>query len=208
MTADWTNRWQGKWKRDDSSAGELYGPEGHRQVADHICDLAGICPRHSVIDIGCGTGHVLANLAASEKVGIDIYPIAAHPERAAFFRENKIRYQQGIATDLPNICSNSFDFAIMHGVSQFLDESEMELCIYEMERVSRLGVVILDIVHREKEGRHTALRKAMPDRTTLPPQLSHRPETFMAHGYCVADVKLELTIGWQNKFDAWKVAVK
>lgn len=208
MTSHWTQLWRDKWTRDDKSAGERYGEHGHKQVADHIVKLGYIMSCHSVLDVGCGTGHVLANIRAAEKVGLDIYPLESHPDRAEFFRTAGIEYHQGEATDLSRWKDSRFDFAIMHGVSQFLSEEEMDRCLREMERVSQFAVIVLDIVHRSKVEQHTALRKAMKDRETLPPQLSHRPEAFMDRGYTVANVGLELTIGWENKFDAWKVAVK
>lgn len=208
MTTDWLDLWQGKWTRDDKSAGERYDSRGHRQVADHIAKLGYIMSCHSIVDVGCGTGHVLSCIKAAEKVGLDIYPLDKHPDRAEFFRAAGISYVQGVATDLSRFPDARFDFAIMHGVTQFLNDDELQIALREMERVSQFAVIVLDTVHRSKVDQHTALRKAMKDRETLPPQLSHRPEAFMDRGYTVANVGLELTIGWENKFDAWKVAVK
>lgn len=74
-------------------------------------------PGSSVLEIGCGTGDLLAALAPSRGIGIDISPKAVEIARA---KHPGLSFLAGDAEDLP--ISESFDYVILSDLIGYLDD--------------------------------------------------------------------------------------
>src|ERR1700722_5638393 len=89
----------------------------HRQIADRTADLAlAVAPRpQRVLDVGCGTGSLLRELAgrcpqAVELVGVDPAGGMIAAARAAT-DDNRLRWVEGTAEELP-LPERSFDLVV------------------------------------------------------------------------------------------------
>ncbi len=79
----------------------------HHEIADRTAELALACvpAPHRVLDVGCGTGYLLRQLAvrvpeAAELTGIDAAPSMIEVA-AALTADDRVRYRTGVAEQLP-----------------------------------------------------------------------------------------------------------
>jgi ubiquinone/menaquinone biosynthesis C-methylase UbiE len=109
----------------------------------------------SVLDVGCGSGELLRMIAefadSSDRratlVGIDLNPISSsttHTESADFHAISSV---QGDAFQLP-FANGAFDYAISSLFFHHLTDEQIPIVLKEMSRVSRRGVVVIDL-HRD-----------------------------------------------------------
>jgi len=128
-----------------------------------------VLPRQSILDVGCGNGQLLASLAPSRGVGIDVTPAALEQARAAF--KNLTFEQIAVEEILPDRLGR-FDYVILSGVLQQLydlhtalnaiskvchRQTRLILCTY-----SRLWHPVISLA--EKLG----LKSRVPDESWLP----------------------------------------
>ena len=79
----------------------------HHEIADRTAEVALACvpAPHRVLDVGCGTGYLLRQLAvrvpeAAELTGIDAAPSMIEVA-AALTADDRVRYRTGVAEQLP-----------------------------------------------------------------------------------------------------------
>jgi SAM-dependent methyltransferase len=110
-----------------------------RVLAEKFLDFAGINDGERVLDVGCGTGALVASLAArtlrSEIVGID--PIAPFLDRARrHIADSRVRFDLGDALTL-SYPTASFDRCLSLLVIMFIRDAGR--AVDEMRRVTRPG---------------------------------------------------------------------
>lgn len=109
----------------------------------------------SVLDVGCGSGELLRIIAefASRKdriaklTGIDLSPISSSVTKSESREFPEIESVQGDALRLP-FADQSFDYSISSLFFHHLKDDEIVEVLREMSRVSRRGIVIIDL-HRD-----------------------------------------------------------
>jgi ubiquinone/menaquinone biosynthesis C-methylase UbiE len=89
----------------------------HHDIADRTAELAlSRCPApRRILDVGCGTGYLLRQLAArvpaaAELAGIDAAPVMIETARAAA-RDDRLRFSAGVAERLP-FAAETFDLVV------------------------------------------------------------------------------------------------
>ena len=89
----------------------------HHDIADRTAELAlSRCPApRRILDVGCGTGYLLRELAArvpaaAELAGIDAAPVMIETARAAA-RDDRLRFSAGVAERLP-FAAETFDLVV------------------------------------------------------------------------------------------------
>ena len=89
----------------------------HHDIADRTAELAlSRCPApRRILDVGCGTGYLLRELAArvpaaAELAGIDAAPVMIETARAAA-RDDRLRFSAGAAERLP-FAAETFDLVL------------------------------------------------------------------------------------------------
>jgi ubiquinone/menaquinone biosynthesis C-methylase UbiE len=117
---------------------------------DHLYRRAGLARAEHVLDVGCGTGAITAELArrtSGEVVGIDI-----DPEMLDFAdqHDDGARYEQGDALDLP-YPDGHFDIVTCHYLLLWLHDPS--LATREMARVTRSGGSMLVCAEPDYGGR-------------------------------------------------------
>jgi ubiquinone/menaquinone biosynthesis C-methylase UbiE len=139
----------------------------HRRMA-HLLSRY-VLPGQSVLDIGCGNGQMLAALAPSRGVGLDITPAAIEEASSGF---SDLSFHQAAVEELESLGLGQFDYVILSGVLQQLydlhtalariqsvchNQTRLILCTY-----SRLWQPIVALA--EKLG----LKCRVPDESWLP----------------------------------------
>jgi ubiquinone/menaquinone biosynthesis C-methylase UbiE len=109
----------------------------------------------SVLDVGCGSGELLriiADFAAGSDreallTGIDLNPISSTTTQTLSRDYSTISTVQGDALRLP-FADDSFDYAISSLFFHHLLDHQIVDVLREMSRVSRRGIVVIDL-HRD-----------------------------------------------------------
>lgn len=126
--------------------------EWHRQL---VCRLAEIVRSlelspSAVLDVGCGTGQLLALLAESlppdaELVGIDPAPAMVEAATAAAGRESRVRFERGTAESQP-FADGAFDVVV--STVSFDHWADQQAGLRECARVLRPGgtLVLADLL--------------------------------------------------------------
>ena len=90
--------------------------ETMRKSGEDFVDTLGIKPEMKVLDVGCGDGTTALPIAeyCADVLGVDIADnlVAAGNARAAAAGLANVRFQQGDASDLKGIASESFDLVV------------------------------------------------------------------------------------------------
>lgn len=113
-----------------------------RRLAQPFLDFVGAAESASVLDVGCGTGHLAFELArrsgASRVIGIDLSPVYIEYARARSESPRvEFRVQDACALDFP---SHIFDRVLSLLVLHFVPRASE--AIAEMRRVARRGAVV------------------------------------------------------------------
>ncbi len=109
----------------------------------------------SVLDVGCGSGELLRTIAEfaaksgrkATLAGIDLNPISSLITRSESTGYPEIMSVQGDAFRLP-FAAGAFDYSISSLFFHHLTDEQIPLVLKEMSRVSRRGVVVIDL-HRD-----------------------------------------------------------
>ena len=161
----------------------------HHQIADRTADLALTlrpAPRR-ILDVGCGTGYLLRQLAArcpqAELAGIDPAPAMIEAARAAAVGE-RLQLVAGTAEDLP-WPAGTFDLARQHHLLRSLGRSAGRPGAVrpgpDPRRVARAlrPVLRLAVAHLARQpprpGSHQAARYPAADRRGIPADPVARP---------------------------------
>lgn len=123
-----------------------------RRLAGPFLDFVGGGDVASVLDVGCGTGALLAALAARGTprriVGVDFSPVyVGHAKRA--LRDARVELQVGDACALP-FADGSFDCVLSLLLLHFVPSAQ--LAIAQMKRVARPGAVVAAAVWDVRGG--------------------------------------------------------
>ncbi len=129
----------------------------HALIDDLETDLAApICSGRDVLEVGCGTGLILARLAqgARSAAGVDLS--AGMLQKA---RERGLRVVQGSATDLP-FAAAVFDVVVSFKVLAHVED--IGRALEEMARVTRPGGRLLLEFYNRRSLRYVAKRLGGP----------------------------------------------
>ncbi len=123
----------------DASAYELQMGRWSRRLAVRFVDFAGLAPGERLLDLGCGTGSLSAELATRAEpaaiVGVDLAePYVEHARVAVV--DPRARFQVADACDLP-FAADSFERVLSLLVLQFIPDPAGALA--EAARVVRPG---------------------------------------------------------------------
>lgn len=160
----------------------LYDPftrlAGVGRVHDQLLDRAELRGGQRILEIGCGTGNLLAALVRrlpdAEALGIDPDPGAlAKARRKAARRKLPIRYERAFAGELP-VPDGSVDRVLSSFMLHHLDDDERARALREVRRVLRPGgqVHVVDVDGRPsgragRRGvahRHPLVAGSVPER--------------------------------------------
>jgi SAM-dependent methyltransferase len=122
---------------------EERGRSGYIGVVRALLDALAIVPGESVLEVGCGSGVIMRELArrtagANRLIGRDMSPYLLREARALARREgllDRIDFAEGRAEALP-LADGSVDIALS---STVLEEGDAELMLTELVRVTRPG---------------------------------------------------------------------
>jgi ubiquinone/menaquinone biosynthesis C-methylase UbiE len=106
----------------------------------------------SVLDVGCGSGELLRQIAefarasgrAVALTGVDLNTMSSEATRDRSEGFPEVSSIQADALNLP-FANAAFDFAISSLFLHHLAESEIVVVLKEMARVSRRGIVVIDL---------------------------------------------------------------
>ncbi len=128
--------WEGLWRnrRSSSSIAHSLAARGdlQRMVYDALKESGGLFGSSSVLEVGCGTGAVLAMLETDSATGVDISPSAA--------AITSLHTPAGVSDGrrLP-FRDNSFDLVYSTGVIDLYPDNEAKLFLREQIRVLKPG---------------------------------------------------------------------
>ena len=111
----------------------------------------------SVLDVGAGTGELLGVIAEFARkgmrkvrlVGLDLNPLSANEIAAESVKYDEISPVQGNALNLP-FADNAFDYALCSLFTHHLTDEQILCVLPEMSRVSRRGIVVIDLERNPK----------------------------------------------------------
>lgn len=122
---------------------------GQAFASSYAC-LAAAVPRHpratSVLDVACGDGYLLAELAARNEPGLALFGIDFSAGELARARErlgDRARLIQGRAQSLP-LADTSVDAVVSHMALMLMDD--LDRVIAQIRRVLRLGGIFSAVV--------------------------------------------------------------
>jgi ubiquinone/menaquinone biosynthesis C-methylase UbiE len=106
----------------------------------------------SVLDVGAGTGELLGVIAEFARadgrtvnlVGLDLNELSAREIATESKKNNEISPVQSDALNLP-FTDDSFDYAISSLFFHHLTDEHIPVVLNEMSRVSRRGIVVIDL---------------------------------------------------------------
>jgi len=109
----------------------------------------------SLLDVGAGSGELLKEIALFSRnasrtarlIGLDLNPLSAESIADESKRFDEINSVRGDALNLP-FSDGAFDFAICSLFTHHFTDDGVVAVISEMNRVSRLGIFVIDL-HRE-----------------------------------------------------------
>ena len=144
-----------------------------RRLAGPFLDFAGVDEGARVLDVGCGTGALLAALAArgapGTMVGVDFSPVyIEHAKRS--LRDPRVELEVGDACGL-RFGDRSFDCVLSLLVLHFIPRAE--LAIAQMKRVARPGALVAAAVW-DVRGGFVANRIFFDTAAALDPEASER----------------------------------
>jgi len=136
----------------DGSGYELQMGRWSRRLAPKFIAFAGAAGAGSVLDVGCGTGSLIATLARDpahrQLNGIDASPVYVAHARAAL-SDPRVRIEVGDACALP-FSDGTFDCTLAMLVLQFIPDTPRVLG--EMRRVTRVGGTVAAAVWDVRGG--------------------------------------------------------
>ena len=137
----------------DGDGYELQMGRWSRRLAQPFLDFAGCADGECVLDVGCGTGHLAAAVAArcatSRVQGIDLSP--AYIEHAKRLHPDpRLDFRVGDACALDGVADRSVDRALSLLVLHFVPRTDA--AIAEMRRVTRPGGVVAATVWDARGG--------------------------------------------------------
>ena len=150
---------------------ELYMGRWSRLLAPRYASFAGVKDGERILDVGTGTGALVAALPRNEVVGID--PSAAFIDHAK--QHARGRFEVGDAQAL-QFADRSFDHAMAMLVVNFIPDHEK--AIAEMRRVTRAGGTVSACVWDYGEGMES-LRIFWDEAVALDPAAAPKHERNM-----------------------------
>ena len=118
-----------------------------------LADIADLdLKEFSILDVGAGSGELLGVIAEfardggrkCELVGLDLNELSAREIAAESEKFSEISAVRGDALNLP-FADGTFDYAICSLFTHHLTEDLVVRVLPEMSRVSRLGIVVIDL---------------------------------------------------------------
>ncbi len=159
-------------------------------------------PGERLLEIGFGTGHLLAELAravgsAGRVVGIDISENMLAQARELLERENlseRVTLDRGDAEDLP-YAANSFDGILMCFALELFDTPQIPRVLAQCQRVLRPGGRLVVASVSKETGHGLVVRAYEWTHQHFPNLLDCRPiyvrRSLEAQGFAIEEVRLE-----------------
>jgi len=137
----------------DGSGYELQMGRWSRRLAPKFIEFAGVNGAGKVLDVGCGTGSLIARLAQDARHrslrGVDASPVYAAYASHVLAHDPRIHIEEGDATAL-GFSDEEFDCALMMLVLQFIPDPVRAL--RELRRVTRAGGTVAAAVWDVRGG--------------------------------------------------------
>jgi len=115
----------------------FHAPEARRRRYERICQLVGLQPHHSVLDVGCGNGDSFETFnRENEIVGLDLQ---AQPT----IQQPNFRYVQGDARDMHCFADGQFDVAVAVGLLEHIPPEDLQTVANEIRRVARRYALVI-----------------------------------------------------------------
>lgn len=157
--------WDEVWERKGNTSDDLRTSCGWedttcsaKDVYKVICSDLKLSPANSILEVGCGSGHLASQFlnAGHEYYGVDnsssLISIASKS-----FPQTTFAVSEANSLEFPD---NSFDYVIVYSVFQYFPDYEYaKRCIDEMNRVSKTGIYIGDLVESSDRDTHLKFTK-------------------------------------------------
>jgi ubiquinone/menaquinone biosynthesis C-methylase UbiE len=139
-TADWDDELAANWagRLDDRAADDM-----QVRLRRRVCELAGLRPGDQAVELGCGTGPLLADLAgvvgpSGTLLGVEPQPVFAERARARLAAYPAVTVHTGSAATLP-LADNSADAVLAQTVLIHLAPATLDAVLTEVKRVLKPG---------------------------------------------------------------------
>ncbi len=140
VAADWDAELAAEWavRLDDRAADEM-----QVRLRRRVCELAGLRPGDHAVELGCGTGSLLADLAAAvgdsgAVLGLEPQPYLADRARARLAGSPAVTVHVGSAQTLP-LTAASVDAVVAQTVLIHLAPATLDDALCEARRVLKPG---------------------------------------------------------------------
>jgi len=138
--ADWSEELAGEWagRLDDRAADDM-----QVRLRQRVCQLAGLQPGGHAVELGCGTGPLLAGLAdavgpSGTVLGVEPQPVLAERARTRLAGHSAVSVHTGPAQALP-LVDASADAVLAQTVLIHLAPATLEAVLAEARRVLKPG---------------------------------------------------------------------
>ncbi len=181
---------------------DLLAERSEQPMRELAVRMLGPTPGERLLEIGFGTGHLLAELAravgpAGQVVGIDISENMLAQAQELLERENlseRVTLDRGDAEDLP-YASDSFDGILMCFALELFDTRQIPRVLAQCQRVLRPGGRIV-VASVSKETKHGLVVRAYEwTHQHFPNLLDCRPiyvrRSLQAQGFALEEARLE-----------------
>jgi SAM-dependent methyltransferase len=139
-SADWNEELAGDWagRLDDRAADDM-----QVRLRLRVCQLAGLQPGGHAVELGCGTGSLLADLAdavgpSGTVLGVEPQPVFAERARARLAGHPAVTVHAGPAQALP-LADASADAVLAQTVLIHLAPATLDAVLAEARRVLKPG---------------------------------------------------------------------
>ena len=129
-----------------------------RSTLHHLTRFTRTWPRGTpirILDVATGSGDVpraILRWAAKCKLKVHVTGIDLHAktiDEASRIQDDRLHFVQGDALNLP-FADGSFDYAITSLFLHHLDENQIVTVLSEMNRVSRRGIIVGDLIRTRR----------------------------------------------------------
>lgn len=196
----WGNIWE-KVANSNKSDYEIVGHDAEKtkKLAHYFTKSLGILPEHKVLDYGCGTGTIIANIDC-QRFGIDISKTMIvrallNCPKAIYLESNTIPFL------------GSFDHIISWGTLHYLQNHAQAIDVLDKMIALSESIMILEIPDIDKRNDRLINRKKM-GKILYPEPLYFEKEMFVKKGFRILRDDPKLTDNSQYSFGVHYVPIR